>query len=110
MRLPAFGLLKLLVRAISTHAAHQAAIAAELRILNAHISRIWPPVPAAPAKPAAEPDLGNPEFDFGDIEATRDILQFEMGGRPPTDEQVIERLRVLADRGGVRGDVGARTS
>jgi hypothetical protein len=95
-KLGILGTFKLLIRALGIYASHQAAIANELRILNAHIARIWPvEKPAAPQ--ADEPMLGDDPYTLSmaaDAEAT---LRQELG-REPSTEEILARMTVWQNR------------
>ncbi len=95
-RLGLFGLLRLLIRAIATYAGHQAAIATELKILNKHIERIWPP--AKQGLPVTEePLLGDDYYTLALAADAESVLQQELG-RAPSTEEILERMKVWQER------------
>jgi hypothetical protein len=92
------SLLRLLIKAISRYATNQEIIGEQLKILNGHIERIYPP-PAILGKgvTAEEPMLGDdPEFLSLAADA-ENTLYLELG-RAPTVEEIMARARIYQER------------
>lgn len=95
-KLGILGLMKLLIRVIGTYALYQAEIVAELKVLNRHIERIYPPTKTT-APPADEPLLGDDPYTLSMAEDANLALRHELG-REPSSEEILERMKVWRER------------
>lgn len=97
MKLGLLGTLKLLIRALGVFASHQAAIANELKILNKHIERIYPPAKETSAPQAEDPLLGDDPYTLAMAADAEMTLRHELG-RDATSEEILARMRIWNER------------
>jgi hypothetical protein len=97
-KLGILGTFKLLIRALGIYASHQAAIANELRILNAHIARIYPiEKPTHVPTVVDEPMLGDDPYTLAMAADAEMTLRQELG-REPSVEEILARMKVWQNR------------